>query len=324
MKTYLSIIMVFFVICGIFLSSTAFAQKVYVILADDKGPYAQAEEGFWEIMGQKGYAKSNLSVKTFNLAQNKNIEVSKQIESDQPDLVLALGIHSAKLMRDGSFQIPTVFTMLIHPVQNNIVNHMDNPGGSITGVTLDIGIQDQIEAMVDIQSSIKKIGVIYNPDKNQDFIDRAKTIAQKEGVELLIETIGNDSELSGAFERLVDRKMDILWLIPDSTVFPSDREKRRFAIEYLIKTPTLKNIPVYGAALNFVKSGAVLSLSADFADVGRQAGEMGVKILNGTPPSTMPVEYPRFVKLALNLRTARAIGLDIPDDFIKKADVTID
>lgn len=297
----------------------AAAQKICVVLSNNRPHYLEAEKGFWQTLETAGYEKSTLTVEYFNAEADDATQIINQIKTNSPDLVFTLGTEATRLVRTELPAIPVVFSMLIRPVKNGIVQSMDNPGGPVTGVTLDIGTTDQIKAMKNLQPDLNKIGVIYNPEENQSFIDQAIEIARGEGLTLIAEKINSDNELSTAFDKLVAEDIDILWLIPDNTVFPVDRNKRGFAIEFLIKNPTLKKIPTYGLSAGFVKNGATLSLAADVAGVGKQAGELAVKILNGSPPTTIGVEYPRQVKLALNLRTAEAIGLQIPADFVKKA-----
>jgi putative ABC transport system substrate-binding protein len=112
-------------------------------------------------------------------------------------------------------------------------------------------------------------------------------------------------------------RVDALWSVADSTVFNSK------SIRYVI-TYTLRNkIPFMGISSYFVKEGALISLSPDYYDVGRQTGEIAVKVLDGRAPSSIPAERPRKFVTSINLRTAWKIGIKVPQEFLANAEEVI-
>ncbi|RMH73992.1 MAG: hypothetical protein D6675_00945 [Gemmatimonadetes bacterium] len=302
---------------------TASAQRVYVAMSNSKPHYQAAETGFWEALSQAGFPKSALTTKTFDLSIDKGQSALEQIQAEPPDVVLTLGTGATKFIRAKAPDIPVVFAMVIFPKRNGLIRSLKRPGNNITGVTLDVAIEDQFKVMLQTQPSLKRVGVIYNPEENRRFITRAEKVAANYGLTLVKQEIHQSNKLSQAFEALAGQ-IDLLWMIPDTTVFPRDANKLAFARDYLIKNATLKQISTYGLAENFVRSGATLSLMADVTDAGKQAGEIVAQLLKGKPISQISVQYPRTVRLSLNLRTATAINLHIPADVIQQAELKID
>ena len=103
------------------------------------------------------------------------------------------------------------------------------------------------------------------------------------------------------------KKLEALWSVADSTVFASDR-----AIEFLLRKTLEYRLPFMGLSPPFVKAGALLALSVDYADVGAQCGEQAAQVLAGRPPPSLPITAPRRVTLYLNSNVAKAIGVVIP------------
>ncbi len=301
--------------------SVAAAEKVYVVMRNTKYSASynkQAEEGFWVTLEDAGFEKAELSTKSFDLSKEKEEVVLRTIKEDTPDIVLTFGGIATRTIHEGLPTTSVIFALVTRPVESGIIESFYEPSGPIAGVSLDVSILDQIKAMKEVRPNLSKIGVIYDPNNNYKLIKEAEEIASTESLVLVKREIQNNSELTDAFNEIVTN-IEMLWLIPDGTVFPRDRNKRKSAINQLIGGSRKANIPSYGVSTNYVKIGATLSLSADYADAGKQAGELAVKILNGTPP-LIPIEYPRSTKLSLNLGVAKEIGLNIPESVIKKAE----
>jgi putative ABC transport system substrate-binding protein len=125
-------------------------------------------------------------------------------------------------------------------------------------------------------------------------------------IQLLAEQVNSEGDVPDALRKLEKQKMDALWSVADGKVFtpPSAR--------YIIKYALRRGIPFMGPHNGFVKAGALVALTADYRDNGRQTGEICVRILNGAKPANIAVAAPRTVKPAVNLQVAKHIGVTIP------------
>jgi len=124
--------------------------------------------------------------------------------------------------------------------------------------------------------------------------------------------VSSDREVTEALKKLAG-KIDALWMIPDpSNISPQGAEAiLLFGLE--------NKVPILAPSEKFVKNGALLSVAADYLAVGEQTGKLANAIVRGTPASGLPVEQPQKFSLSINLKVARQIGLDIPEDVLKQA-----
>ncbi|GAG15609.1 unnamed protein product, partial [marine sediment metagenome] len=182
------------------------------------------------------------------------------------------------------------------------------------GVVLDIPIHTQFETMLSAIPDLHTIGVLYDPGENDRIVATASHVAQDMGLILRACPVSSEGEVPGAI-RDVQREIDVLWGIADRTVFSP--QSRDFIILF-----TLRNkIPFMGFSVQLVKAGALVALYADFADIGRQSGDLAVRILNGTNPTELPIMSPRKINLAVNLRVAERMGVSIPPQMVDRADI---
>ncbi len=296
--------------------SPAFAapQKcdIAIVKSWDLPQYNTALEGFNEAMARE---KIECNTVTYNLdGKEEGAEaVIEQIRAFGPDVILTVGSRATSLVSKNIGNIPIVFTMVLYPVASEFVPDMNRPGGNLTGAAMDVPIDRQFKALSEIVPRLKRVGVLYSPEETQPIIDEARRVARSMNLELLAEQVNSQTEVPGALKRLDRRKMDALWSVADGNVFTS--QSKRFIIKYVAR----RGIPFMGPHNQFLKAGALVALTADHRDSGRQAGEIVVRILNGSKPGGIAVATPRTVCMDLNLLMAAHIGLEIPQPIIDRA-----
>ena len=116
----------------------------------------------------------------------------------------------------------------------------------------------------------------------------------------------------------LEGKIDLLWSVADPTVFTPQ------SVRYILLNTLRSRIPFIGLSPSYVRAGALLSLSCDYRDVGRQAGEQAVQVLRGSKPQQIPMTYPRTVSTYLNLNTEKTLNLKIADPVRQAAEVVSD
>lgn len=311
-----SILIFLFCCFTIFLTfDTAASQtpNIAVIKSRDIPPYAVALEGF-NLALQEKEIKAGLI--HYNLETKERQSITAEILAQRPQLVLTLGSEATQLALEEIKDIPIVFSMVLNPVASGFVNSLDSSGNNLSGASLDISLAQQLQSLKEIVPRARRIGVLYDPQQTGDIIKEAARVAQEMKMELIPQAVSSEGEVPRALEELGIRT-DCLWAVADSTVFSP--QSAQFIILYTLR----HRLPFMGISPPYVKAGALFALSCDYKDIGKQSGEIAVRILLGKTPSEIPITMPRKTYLSINLRTSSQIGLGIPADVISKAQEVI-
>ena len=281
---------------------TALAKDLIVAVKSlEAEPYTVAFQGF-----QEALARQDVAIQEYSLKDGDNERILSQIRDRRPALILTLGSTATGVVRSQIKDIPVIFCMVLNPVASGFVQSMRASGNNLTGASLDIPARLQFEAFKAVVPSIKRVGVLYNPRETGEVVESAAKVARELGLELIAIPVSSGERLQDVVVNL-DRKIDALWTVADSTIFSSDR-----ATEFLLRKTIEQKIPFMGLSPAFVKAGALLALAVDYKDVGVQCGEVATQILARQAPSSVSIAVPRKTTLYLNLTVARAIGVSIP------------
>jgi putative ABC transport system substrate-binding protein len=289
---------------------------IAVVLSRDITPYSEALRGFEDYLndqGEKFWIASPYNIHGKHDDSLENANIIKEIRVKRPDLVLAIGTPAAMLMQKNIKDIPIVFSQVLNPVASNLVTSMNSSGSNLSGSSMDISYKTQFKKMKETLPNLKNIGVLYNPTENEATIRKAINAASSLGIKLIPVQVRDEKLVPKA---LLDTFPDIdaLWAVADSTVFSKD------SIRYILEQTIKNNKPFMGLSEHFVKAGALIALSCDYYDIGRQSGEVALKIFKGKKPANIPITTPGKIKLFLNLRTADYLKLRIPDNIVSSAE----
>jgi putative ABC transport system substrate-binding protein len=207
--------------------------------------------------------------------------------------------------------VPIVFSMVLYPAASGFL------GGRarVTGASLDVPFDVQLGYLQRLLPRARRIGVLYSPEETGSVIAAARPAAERYGLELISEEVDEPSRAPLVLDSLM-QKVDALWTVADSGVFTPQT------------TPTLllaalrHRMPLIGLSPGHVRSGALAALVVDYEEVGRQTAELVVRVLEA-PSSEVPVTAPRRVTLALNLKTAELLGLQIPKELLEEARIVV-
>jgi putative ABC transport system substrate-binding protein len=271
--------------------------------------YDAAQQGFMTVVG--GQLRPTCYALTGDPAVTRR--VMSQIKSSPPDLVLALGTEAADQVKSALGRMPAVFAMVVDPVQSGLVSSLSRPGGNMTGVTLAIPPSQTLEVIRRAVPGVRRVGIIYDPAQSQRAVREMTDAARPLGLQVIARSVRSASEVPRAAEDLRG-SIDCLCAPVDGTVYSPQSAK------FLLLFALRNGIPVAGFSANLVEAGALLALYPDYADVGRQAGYLALRVLAGEPPGSVPVAAPRKALLAINLSVERTLGLSIPQAVRKTAD----
>jgi putative ABC transport system substrate-binding protein len=209
---------------------------------------------------------------------------------------------------------PMLFSAITDPVMAGLVKDLEKPGGNITGVS-DMLPLDQHMAMIrKFIPGFKKLGVLYNSGEtnSQSSVKLLREVGKKMGYEVVDATVSKTSEVYQAAKSLVG-KVDAVFVPTDNTVVES--------LESAVKVCAENDLPFFGADVDSVKRGCVAALGFDYYKHGRQTGAMAKRILEGAKPSNTPVETQKELQLHINLKSAELMGVKVPEDLLKSADM---
>src|SRR5690606_23985230 len=189
----------------------------------------------------------------------------------------------------------------------------ERPGGNITGTSHWTPVSAQIQLVQELMPGVERVGVIYNAGEvnARVQVEEAREWAKSVGITLVERTVSSTAEVQQAAQSLVGQA-SVIYVPTDNTVVA--------ALESLLTVAERFKIPVVAADMSTAGRGAVAAYGADFRQLGRQAGQMALRILfEGADPATMPVEFQKEQDLALNLGAAKRMGLEIPPEVLAKA-----
>jgi putative ABC transport system substrate-binding protein len=271
-------------------------------------------EGFKAGMTELGYTEGQITyLYDGPVAKDALAPVVQGFLDKKVDLILALTTPGAQVAQSTAAgnDVPIVFVPVTDPVQAGLVASLKQPGGNITGITTGGSDAQRLEWLLRVAPDVKRIYLPYNPtDKSPvGALVQIQEAATKLGVELVLREASTTDEVQAAITNIPD-DVDAIFIGPDSLVGSLYKDWVSAAIE--------RKLPLTGSSLSHVEAGMLLSYSYDNEAVGKQAARLADQIFKGVKPADLPVETSEFF-LSLNLKTADAIGLVIPDDILRQA-----
>ncbi len=182
--------------------------------------------------------------------------------------------------------------------------HFNLQGANITCISTEVSVEDQFAFLKEILGTVKNVGVIYDPLKNRNIISKAIPMAKKFKFNLIEAEITSNKEITSALRKITN-KIDVLWIIPDSTVVT------RSSLSVILETAMKHRLPTFCNSGVFVKEGVMASIAPDYTDIGIKAARMAQILLNNPPLASLGIKQPDKLKLSLNIQTANKIGIDI-------------
>jgi putative tryptophan/tyrosine transport system substrate-binding protein len=282
---------------------------------------AAFEQGLRETGFLKG---QNLSIE-YRWAENRYDvlpALAAELVTQRVQVIVATATASnwAAAVKASTATIPIVIQGGGDPVKLGLVASLSRPGGNVTGV---INISPELttkrlEVLRELVPAINRLACLVNPDSvmSQQQLQDVEAAAQVIHQEIYVANASNQREIDGAFAKINQQHADAVLVFTDS-IFTNRRQQ-------LVALAARYALPAMYAFREFPDAGGLISYGADLADEWRKTGIYAGRILKGEKPADLPIQEPTRFELVINLKTAKALGLNVSRDFLLRADEVIE
>ena len=297
-----------------FLSLDPISRKAPIWLEFRRG---LAESGFFE--GQNITFEFRVAGGNIGL-----LAIAENLLDRKPAVVVAAGSGFIPYLKAATSTVPIVFISGLDPISYGFVESFNRPGGNVTGINFMSTelIGKRLDLLLELVPQAKIVGYLSGfPDSefSKEWTTKTLEAAKALGREVVVHPIRQNIDIEKAFASFAEREVSGITVAPDSTFDDPRRSQAVVEFAALYKIPA-----VYGNS-SFPRGGGLMSYSADFKDMWHQlATQYVARILKGTKPADLPVQQPTKFELVINLRTAKALGLNVPPSFLTRADEVIE
>jgi putative ABC transport system substrate-binding protein len=233
--------------------------------------------------------------------------------------VIVTGGNAALAVKQASSVVPIVFALVDDPVGMGLIASLARPGGNVTGLAINHAdlAGKRLALLREVVPGLHRVGIMANVEYPFAVLEvgEFETAARTLGLEVIRLEIRRAEDIAPAFETLKGRA-EALYVVGDALV-----TTHRIRINTLALAA---RVPTMHVVRELVEAGGLMSYGSNFADLFRRAADYVDKILRGTKPGEIPVEQPTKFNLVINLTTAKALGLTIPESFLLRADEVIE
>ena len=283
------------------------------------GPWVAA---FVKRLGELGWTEGRNVTIEYRWAEARTErygEIATELANRNVDVIVTWASAPVLAAKRATTTIPIVFAAQMDPVGAGVVASLARPGGNITGMSIQQTdtAGKRIELLREVVPRLARLAVMANSGAPGAMIEMREvaTTARTLGLEVVPIEVSQAGEIFSSIESIKDR-VDALYVATDPLIFSNRIEINALAQRQ--RTPT-----IYGSR-EYVDAGALMSYGPNWIDLFRHAAEQVDKILRGTKPADIPVQQPTKFDLVVNLRTAKALGLEIPPSLLARADEVID
>ncbi|MGC1825098.1 MAG: ABC transporter substrate-binding protein [Pseudolabrys sp.] len=245
-------------------------------------------------------------------------EIAGEFVRLKVDAIVTVG-SAVPIVKQATTTIPIVFAVGIDPVGSGLVASLAKPGGNVTGLSLQANdlAGKRLELLRQVVPQLRRLAIMFNAGNSQPALEMRDTqaAAYTLGLEVAPLEIRRAEDIAPAFQSL-KTQADALYVAVDQLVVANRTRILTLALG--------ARLPTVFSTRDFVKAGAFMSYGPNYSDLFRHSADYVDKILRGTKPGDIPVEQPTKFELVINLTTAKALGLTIPEAFLLRADEVIE
>jgi len=286
----------------------------------DDGPVWDA---FRKALRDLGYAEGQTIAFEYRATDGKPDRLDQaatELAAVPVDLIATFGTPASKAAQRATATIPIVMVSIGDPIGSGLVANTARPGGNLTGNTI-LGAEmaaKRVQLLKELLPNAARVAFLRNPGNESHalILEELRTAAARAGVEVVAVDARTAQEFDPAFAGMMEHRPDALMATNDPL--------QQLNMEKIIPFLTSQRVPGFFQARENVLAGGLVSYGASLPELFRRAAGYAHRILTGTKPADLPVEQPMIFELVVNMKTAKAIGLAIPDAILLRADEIIE
>ncbi len=245
-----------------------------------------------------------------------------ELVAARPDVIVAHATPSAEALARATRIIPIIFAVVSDPVGSGLAASLSEPGRNATGFTnfaTSTGAK-WVEFLKALSPRLARVALLFNPatapGRGSTYLQSVEAAAESFGIDSTHATVSNAAQIEDAIATLSSRPDSALIVMPD--VFLTNHR------DLITALATRHALPAIYPFRYFAEGGGLISYGVDLSDIFRRAAGYVDKVLRGATPSSLPIQHPDKFELVINLKTARALGLDVPRILLARADKVIE
>jgi putative ABC transport system substrate-binding protein len=285
---------------------------------------ARRQSPLMQKLAELGYVENQNLVVEYRAAEGKIDrlpDLAVELVQAKVDAIFTASSPGVQAARKATSVIPIVFTGVNDPVGLGLVASLARPGGNVTGVsTLLAGdlVAKQLQLLKEVIPRLSRIAILWNPTNpgSTEAMKDTEVVAPSLGIKIVPVAMETPSDLNPALATIVRERAEALAVHPTAPMW----EQRTQILDFAVK----KRLPALSFVREFAQAGALMTYGPDLVDHVRLAAVYLDKIFKGARPADLPVLQPTKFELIINLKTAKALGLTVPQSLLQRADQVIE
>jgi putative ABC transport system substrate-binding protein len=284
--------------------------------------YVVATSGFKQGLKDGGYVEGQNVAIEYRWAEGKNERLPGLAADLVARKVALMMVNTAGLLpaTKATKTIPIVFATSVDPVKLGVVVSLSRPGGNVTGVTslnVDVGSK-RLELLHEALPTAGHIAfLVHSSNPNSEtLLKDARAAGRKLGMQISVLTVNSERDIEPAFSKLTELRASALVIGTDSLFNSRTKQLGALAARY--------RVPAVYEGRKFAEAGGLISYGGDVREVYRIAGSYASQVLKGRKPADLPVQESTKIELIINLKVAKALGLNVPNNLVGRADQLIE
>ena len=283
-------------------------KKVSVVQIVSHPSLDTIRDSFSDEMEQLGYTDGEIELEYYDAGNDTSTldSILSTASGDGSDVIVAIATPTAQSAARYAEEIPIVFAAVSDPIGAGLTSSLEEPDKDITGTMDDIQVDQILEAALEIDPDMQRLGVIYNASEANSVtnIEKAKTFCEENGIELQEVTVTSTNDVQQAVTTLAG-SCDAIFSPNDNTVASAMSAAAQAAVE--------AGIPYYVGADSMVSDGGFLTVGIDYEELGRETARMVDQVLQGTDVADIPiVQFKTDLSIYVNASTMEALGRTLP------------
>jgi putative tryptophan/tyrosine transport system substrate-binding protein len=246
-------------------------------------------------------------------------DIAAELVGQKVDVIVTYSTPAVIAIKRTTPTIPIVFVSATDPVGNGLVKSLARPGGNVTGLSNQSAdsVGKRLEILRDVIPKLRRLAILCNVGAPNAVLEKeeVQAAARAAGLEVVTMDIRRSDDIASGFETIKDRA-DTVYVVMDPVVSTSRTQINTIAVS--------ERLPTLYVFRELVEAGGLMSYGPNQSDQFRRAAEFVDKILRGTKPADIPVEQPTKFDFVINMKTAKALGLDLPQTLLARADEVIE